>query len=246
MSGMTRVLVVDDEPAILKSVVAGLEARDYEVRVAIDGQSAIDAIAGDPAPDLVVLDLGLPDIDGVDVVRRTREWSSVAIIILTAEHHEDRKVEALDAGADDYVTKPFSMPELLARVRVAERHRVGVVEVTPDQSVYEVGDLRMDVARHKCWLGDREIDLTPKEFGFLAILCRWPGRVLTHRMILQHVWGPDYGTETQYLRTYATNIRKKLQDPEGVDRLVAKPGVGYCLLDPAPDPTPDRTPDATA
>jgi two-component system KDP operon response regulator KdpE len=117
-------------------------------------------------------------------------------------------------------------------VRVAERHRVGRHEPAPDQSTYEVGDLRIDVARHKCFKGDREIDLTPKEFGFIALLAKWPGRVLTHRMILQHVWGPEYGTETQYLRTYATNIRKKFQDTDDVQRLVAKPGVGYCLLDP--------------
>ncbi len=232
MTAMTRVLVVDDEPAILKTVVAGLEARDYEVRVAVDGQRAIDAIAATPGPDIVVLDLGLPDIDGVEVVRRVREWTDVPIIILTADGHEFRKVEALDVGADDYVTKPFSMPELLARVRVAERHRVGRQEPTPDQAVYQVGDLVIDVAHHTCRVGDRDVDLTPKEFGFVALLARWPGRVLTHRMILQHVWGPEYGTETQYLRTYATNIRKKFQDPDDVQRLVAKPGVGYCLLDP--------------
>jgi two-component system KDP operon response regulator KdpE len=228
---MTSVLVVDDEPAIRRSVSAGLEARDYDVRLASTGEAAIAAIAADP-PDLVILDLGLPDIDGVEVCRRVREWSAVPIVVLSAEGSDHRKVLALDLGADDYVTKPFSMPELLARVRVALRHRA-TPDGPVDEAVLEVGDLIIDLARHRVTIAGRDVELTPKEFAFLALLARWPGRVLTHRAILQDVWGPEYGEETHYLRVYASQIRKKLGDPPEHRRLVAEPGVGYRLLDGA-------------
>jgi two-component system KDP operon response regulator KdpE len=180
---------------------------------------------------VIILDLNLPDLDGVEVCHRIREWSSVPIIVLTVEGAEDRKVSALDEGADDYVTKPFSMPELLARVRVALRHRE--VSDTPfEDAVYEVGDLRVDVARHEVELRATTVELTPKEFEFLAVLARHPGRVLTHRTILQEVWGPQYGTETQYLRVYASQLRKKLGDDPNRPRLITEPGVGYRLVDP--------------
>ncbi len=228
---MTRVLVVDDEPAILRVVRANLVARDYDVVTATTGQDAIARIATE-APDVVVLDLGLPDIDGLDVCARAREWTTVPIIVLSADSDDMRKVRALDVGADDYVTKPFSMPELLARIRVALRHHDQRPE-GPDQSVLKVGDLVVDVGRHEVHLGDREIELTPKEFALLALLARWPGRVLTHRAILQEVWGPEYGSETQYVRVYASNLRKKLHDDPDRPRLVAEPGVGYRLVDPS-------------
>jgi len=224
---VTAVLVVDDEPAIVRAVGAGLRARGYEVRTAPTGQAAIDSVALD-APDVVVLDLGLPDIDGVEVCRRIRGWTDVPIIILSAEGSDERKVLALDEGADDYVTKPFSMPELLARVRVALRHRA--LDDDSEEAVLAVGDLRVDVARHEVAVGGRPVELTPKEFAFLTLLARWPGRVLTHRMILQEVWGPEYGTETQYLRVYASQLRKKLQDDPEHPRLVTEPGVGYRLV----------------
>jgi two-component system KDP operon response regulator KdpE len=210
-------------------VSAGLRARDYEVRTASTGGQAVTSVAEDP-PDLVILDLGLPDIDGVDVCRRIREWSQVPIVVLSAEASDYRKVLALDEGADDYVTKPFSMPELLARVRVALRHRV-VPEGDDEVSVLEVGDLRIDLARHRVTVGDRDVELTPKEFDFLALLARWPGRVLTHRTILREVWGPEYGHETHYLRVYASQLRKKLADRPERPRLVTEPGVGYRLND---------------
>jgi two-component system KDP operon response regulator KdpE len=225
------VLVVDDEPALLRAVGAALKARHYEVATVESGQAAIDAIALAP-PDVVVLDLGLPDIDGIEVCRRVREWSDVPIVVLSAEGSEARKVLALDEGADDYVTKPFSTAELLARIRVALRHRKEAA-APDDDAVLRVGDLEIDQARHVVGVGGRKVDLTPKEFAFLALLARWPGRVLTHRAILQEVWGPEYGSESQYLRVYASQLRKKLDDDPAQPRLITEPGVGYRLVDPA-------------
>jgi two-component system KDP operon response regulator KdpE len=237
---LSIVLVVDDEPAILRALRAGLEARGFSVLTALTGQAAIDSIALE-APDVVVLDLNLPDLDGVEVCRRVRGWSDVPIVVLSAEGSEQRKVLALEEGADDYVTKPFSMAELLARVRVALRHRSRAAGPPGDSAVLEVGDIRLDLARHEVTAGGRPVELTPKEFAFLALLARWPGRVLTHRAILQEVWGPEYGTETQYLRVYASQLRKKLRDDPERHRLLTEPGVGYRLLDPA-DPHPGDPP----
>ena len=225
---MTSVLVVDDEPAMLRVLRAALDARGYEVRTAMTGEQAINSVATQ-APDLVMLDLGLPDIDGVEVCRRIRSWSQVPILVLSAEGSDDRKVRALDEGADDYVTKPFSMPELLARVRVALRHRSASGE-EEEPAVLEVGDVQVDVPHHLVTVAGTAVDLTPKEFAFLALLARWPGRVLTHRMILQEVWGPEYGSETQYLRVYASQLRKKLADDPANPRLITEPGVGYRLV----------------
>jgi two-component system, OmpR family, KDP operon response regulator KdpE len=228
---VTRVLVVDDEPALLRAVGAALKARDYDVETVATGQAAIDAIALTP-PDVVVLDLGLPDLDGIEVCRRVREWSDVPIVVLSAEGSEARKVLALDVGADDYVTKPFSTAELLARIRVALRHRKETGS-PDDDAVLRVGDLQIDQARHTVEVNGRKVELTPKEFAFLALLARWPGRVLTHRTILQEVWGPEYGSESQYLRVYASQLRKKLDDDPAQPRLITEPGVGYRLVDPA-------------
>ena len=229
-----RILVVDDEAAILRAVGAGLRARGYETFLARTAAEGL-AEAAERTPDLLILDLGLPDMDGVEVCRRLRSWSDVPIIVLSAEGSEHRKIVALDEGADDYVTKPFSMPELLARVRVALRHRgrAGEDGAATLSSSFAVGDLVVDVARHRVAVGGRSVELTPKEFAFLALLARWPGRVLTHRMILQEVWGPEYGTETQYLRVYASQLRKKLADDPRAPRLVTEPGVGYRLVDPS-------------
>jgi two-component system KDP operon response regulator KdpE len=224
------VLVVDDEPALLRAVGAALKARSYEVATVGTGQAAIDAIALSP-PDVVVLDLGLPDLDGIEVCRRVREWSDVPIVVLSAEGSDERKVLALDQGADDYVTKPFSTAELLARIRVALRHR-NEMPSPDDDAVLRVGALQVDLARHLVDVDGRKVDLTPKEFAFLALLARWPGRVLTHRTILQEVWGPEYGSESQYLRVYASQLRKKLDDDPAQPRLITEPGVGYRLVDP--------------
>jgi two-component system KDP operon response regulator KdpE len=226
------VLVVDDDPAILRALGAALEARRYRVLAARTGADALEALAHPTggAADVVLLDLGLPDMDGVDVCERIRDWSDVPIVVLSAEGSEGRKVRALDVGADDYVTKPFSMPELLARLRVALRHRrPAEPDATP--AVLTVGDITVDLARHEVTAAGRAVDLTPKEFDFLALLARTPGRVLTHKTILKAVWGPEYGKESQYLRVYASQLRKKLgEDPEH-PRLVTAPGVGYRLID---------------
>jgi two-component system KDP operon response regulator KdpE len=224
------VLVVEDEPGIVRALTAALGARQYRVVVATTGQDALSQAAA-RTPAVVVLDLGLPDMDGVEVCRRLRQWTDVPVIVLTAEGADERKVQALDEGADDYVTKPFSVPELLARIRVALRHRQGRPP-EDELAVLRVGDLVVDVARHEASVGGRTVELTPKEFGFLAVLARHPGRVLTHRMILQEVWGPDYGTETQYLRVYAGQLRRKLGAGAVLE---TAPGVGYRLVaaDPA-------------
>jgi two-component system, OmpR family, KDP operon response regulator KdpE len=223
------VLVVDDEAAIVRALTAALEARGYRVVSTATGIEALDRVAAD-GPAIVILDLGLPDMDGIDVCRRIRQWSQIPIIVLTAEGADDRKVTALDEGADDYVTKPFSVPELLARVRVALRHRTRAGGVL-DESVYTVGDIVIDVARRTVTADGRAVDLTPKEFGFLAALARHPGRVISHRMILEEVWGKGYGTETQYLRVYASQLRKKLREDPTRPRLITEPGVGYRLVD---------------
>jgi two-component system KDP operon response regulator KdpE len=228
---MTTILVIDDEPAILRTLRAGLTARGYDVLLAQSGREGLNVLTT-RRPDAVVLDLGLGDLDGVDLCRTVREWSDVPIIILSAEDSEHRKVVALDEGADDYVTKPFSMPELLARVRVALRRPRS--DDRPESPVLECGALRIDVPAHEATFAGRPLELTPKEFGMLAALARHPGRILTHRALLHEVWGAGYDTETHYLRVYASQLRKKL-GPEGAPMLVAEPGIGYRLVDPAAD-----------
>jgi two-component system KDP operon response regulator KdpE len=224
-----RLLLVEDDRSVARVVSAALRARGYAVELAGSGLAAL-AAAERETPAVVLLDLGLPDIDGLDVCRQLRSWSTVPIIVVTADGADERKVRALDDGADDYVTKPFSMPELLARIRVALRHRsaAGVV----DRTVLEVGELRIDVAQHRVSLAGREIDLRPKEFALLTVLARHAGRVLTHRALLQEVWGPGAERDTQNLRVYAGMLRKKLEDDPAHPRLVTEPGVGYRLVDP--------------
>ncbi|QXC61757.1 response regulator transcription factor [Aquihabitans sp. G128] len=234
MNEKTKVLVVDDEHAIVRALTAALEARGYQVTSVRTGHEALDRTASS-APDAIILDLGLPDLDGLEVCRRIRLWSEVPILVLTAEGSDDVKVKALDEGADDYVTKPFSTPELLARLRVALRHhRRANGPDTEDEAELVVGQLTVDLPHHEVRAGDVRLDLTPKEFGFLAVLARHPGRVLTHRMILQQVWGEAYGTETQYLRVYASQLRKKLAGT-GAPTLVTEPGVGYRLVEAEAD-----------
>ena len=230
MSDGELVLVVDDEPAIVRALSAALQARRHRVAVATTGAEALSEVAT-RSPAVVILDLGLPDMDGIAVCRQLRRWTDIPIIVLTAEGAEARKVEALDEGADDYVTKPFSTPELLARVRVALRHRrdPGLPGSSP---VLRVGDIEIDIPSHRVTVRGGAVDLTPKEFDLLAALARHPGRVLTLGMLLREVWGPEYGAETQYLRVYASHLRKKLDDDPSRPHLITEPGVGYRLVDP--------------
>jgi len=222
------VLVIEDERSMARILSASLQARGYQVSIARTGQDGLDRIAADD-PAVIILDLGLPDIDGIEVCRHVRQWSNAPIIVVTADGAEDRKILALDEGADDYITKPFSMPELLARLRVAMRHRHASGPLV-DDAVLEVGDLRIDNADHQVTVDGVVVDLTPKEFDFLALLARYQGKVLTHRNILQHVWGPDAVGRTEYLRTYANQLRRKLHEDPGSPRLVTEPGVGYRLI----------------
>jgi two-component system KDP operon response regulator KdpE len=222
------VLVIEDERSMARIMAASLQARGYEVMVARTGQDGLDRSAAEN-PAVVILDLGLPDIDGIEVCRRIRQWSRAPIIVVTADGAEDRKILALDEGADDYVTKPFSMPELLARLRVAVRHRQAFGPFVDDDLI-EVGDLVVDTADHQVTVAGARVELTPKEFEFLALLARHQGKVLTHRTILHHVWGPEAVNRTEYLRTYANQLRKKLQDDSSSPRLITEPGVGYRLV----------------
>jgi two-component system KDP operon response regulator KdpE len=180
---------------------------------------------------VIVLDLGLPDVDGVDVCRRIRQWSEVPIVVLSAHGSESRKVQALDEGADDFITKPFGMAELEARLRVALRHRARLRG--PEDPVIELGPLLVDVARRQVEVRGSRVELTPREFDFLAFLARHAGKVVTHRMLLQEVWGAEYGSETHYVRVYANHIRKKIEaDPANPQLLRTSPGVGYQLVVP--------------
>lgn len=228
---MTKVLVVDDDPSLLKALRIGLTARGDEVLLAHSGTEAINqvALAG---PDLVILDLGLPDFDGLEVCRRIREFSDVPIVVLSAYGDERRKVEALDSGADDFVTKPFGMAELEARLRVALRHAAARSDGTDKTVSLEVGDLDVDLVHHMATLSGEPLQLTAKEFELLAYLARHAGKVCTHHMILKDVWGPGYGAESNYVRVYTHRLRKKMGDEEG-QMLKTVPGIGYQLVSDA-------------
>ena len=221
---MSAVLLVDDEPAILAAMVPLLQSRGYAVATATTGHAALDAVARQP-PDLIVLDLGLPDIDGVEVCRRLRETRATPIIVLSARQAEGDKVAALDAGADDYVTKPFGAEELLARVRAALRRS----DAAPAASGEIVrGDLTIDIDRRRVIRAGTEIRLTPREFELLMFLAQRPDRVLTHRTILRAIWGPHAGDQPEQLRVLMAALRKKLEPDPGKPRyLLTEPWVGY-------------------
>lgn len=221
-----RVLVVDDEPQIRRALATNLRARGYTVDLAEDGERAL-VLAADHHPDLVVLDLGLPGIDGIEVVRGLRGWSSVPIVVLSVRDGEHDKVEALDAGADDYVTKPFGMNELLARMRAARR-RARVAEEDP---IVESSAFTIDLAATRVTRDGRDVSLTPIEWALVEVLARNPGKLVTHRQLLHEVWGPAYDTETNYLRVHFANIRRKLEpDPSRPRHLITEPGMGYRLV----------------
>jgi two-component system KDP operon response regulator KdpE len=226
MSAATRILVVDDETPIRRLLRTALSAEGYEVLEAEDGDGAL-AMAAREKPDAVLLDLGLPDQDGIEVLSRLREWSPMPVVVLTARDAEAQKIAALDAGADDYVTKPFGMGELLARLRTALRHRLQR-EGTP--AVFHAGNVSVDLARRIVTVAGAEVKLSPKEYDLLRALARHAGRVLTHQMLLKDVWGPAHLHDTQYLRVYVRQLRRKLGDETGA-LIQSEPGVGYRLAD---------------
>jgi two-component system, OmpR family, KDP operon response regulator KdpE len=228
MTGKTRVLVVDDEPAILRFLRPALEANSYEIETAGTVADATKLIAS-KSPDIVVLDLGLPDGDGKDVIRRVREWSDVPIIILSARDREIEKIEALDLGADDFVNKPFSVGELMARIRAALRHRM---QSHDEKASLRAADLEIDIVRHRVTRGKAEIRLTPKEFELLSFLVRHAGKVVTHKQILAAVWGPAHTEDTQYLRVYVGQLRQKVEDnPDDPKVIITEPGIGYRIIE---------------
>jgi two-component system, OmpR family, KDP operon response regulator KdpE len=222
-----RILVVDDEPQIRKLLEISLRAQGYAVRLAEDGQTGLNALATDGA-DLVVLDIGLPDRDGHEVLRELRQWSNVPVIMLTVRAGEAEKVAALDAGANDYVTKPFGVQELMARIRALLR--AAAAAGSHEAPVYEFDGLAVDLARREVQLDGRQIALTRKEFALLALLARHAGRVVTQPQILREVWGPTHEEDTHYLRIVVGKLRHKLGDTAAAPRwIVTEPGVGLRL-----------------
>ena len=225
-ANVPRVLVIEDEPPIRRFLNASLTANGYDV---IEANSAQDGIreTATQQPDLVVLDLGLPDQDGLEVIRRIREWSAIPIIVLSARGRESDKVAALDAGADDYLTKPFGVGEFLARLRVSLRH-ASRRDDSPDSSEFLVGNLRVDIARRQVFVDDREIRLTPIEYRLLTTLVKHAGKVVAHQQLLREVWGPHSTRQTQYLRVYMGHLRHKIEeDPARPRLLLTEGGVGY-------------------
>jgi two-component system KDP operon response regulator KdpE len=223
---MTRILVVDDEPALVRTLSINLRARDYEVEHAFDGRSALQCVA-EAEPDVLVLDLGLPDLDGVEVIRRVRRTSELPIIVLSARHESDDKVEALDEGADDYVTKPFGMDELLARVRAAIRRRS---VTTPRAEPIRNRDFALDFGERVAIRDGEPVKLTPTEWHLLETLAIRPGHLVSQAQLLREVWGAGYEKDTHYLRVYVAGLRRKLEpEPAHPRYLITDPGQGYRL-----------------
>lgn len=220
---MTTVLIADDEPQLLRALQINLRAHGYRPIPAPDGRSAL-AAAAEHRPDLVVLDLGLPDLDGVEVIRSLRSWTQVPIIVLSARHGSEDKVQALDAGADDYVTKPFGLDELLARLRAAVRRTV----VVPEAPAVETKDFTLDLMGRKAVRNGEEVRLTPTEWKIVELLVRNPGKLISQRQLLMEVWGPAYAKELQYLRVYLNQLRRKLEpDPARPRHFITESGMGY-------------------
>lgn len=222
------ILIVEDEPQMLRFLRASLGAHGYRL---VESATAEDGLrqAATRAPDVVLLDLGLPDLDGVEVTRRLREWTPTPIIVLSARHREEDKIKALDAGADDYLTKPFSVGELLARIRVALRHRASV-DAGGGPPVFQEGDLAVDLGARRVTVAGTEIHLTPTEYKLLTVLVRHAGKVVTHRQLLSEVWGPASAERTEYLRVFMGQLRHKLEkNPARPRFLLNEPGVGYRL-----------------
>ena len=222
---LPRILVVDDEVAIQRFLRTVLSAEEFSLHQAENGHAALAAAAA-VKPDIILLDLGLPDLDGVEVIRRIREWSQVPIIVLSVREREDDKVKALDAGADDYLTKPFGIAELLARIRVSLRRAVQQVP----EPVYRVGELEVDLARRRVTVQGGEVQLTPTEYDLLRLLVTHAGKVLTHSQILRQIWGVAYVDQPHVLRVNISNLRHKIEaDPSRPRYILTEPGVGYRL-----------------
>lgn len=226
---MTRILVVEDDRSLVRALVSNLEVRGYEVAVAGDGAEAIRR-AADHRPDLVILDLGLPGVDGLSVLASLRGWTDIPVLVLSARGGEIDKIEALDAGADDYVAKPFGMGELLARIRAALRRSLPGAE----EAVIQTDHFTIDLSAKKVWVGEDQVHLTPTEWGMVEILVRNPGRLVSQTTVLREVWGPAYEQETHYLRSYIAQIRRKLEpEPSRPRYFLTEPGMGYRFV---PDP----------
>jgi two-component system KDP operon response regulator KdpE len=224
---VTFVLVVDDEPRMVRTLTINLRARDYDVESAGDGRSALQIMA-ERTPDVIVLDLGLPDMEGVAVLRQVRQTSMVPVIVLSARQDSDDKIEALDAGADDYVTKPFGMDEFLARVRAAARRGSAEVQSLP---TVRTTDFTLDFANYRATRDGHDVHLTPTEWRLLTALAATPGHLVTHAALLRAAWGPSYGRESNYLRVYANQLRRKLEPDTGRPRyLITEPGIGYRFM----------------
>jgi two-component system KDP operon response regulator KdpE len=222
------ILLIEDEPQLRRFLRITLEGHGYQFIEATIGQEGLLQTAT-RNPDVVLLDLGLPDIDGLEVTKRLREWSAVPIIVISAREQEEDKIKALDAGADDYLTKPFSAAELLARIRVALRHKA-MQQSGSTESVFVLDNLRVDLAKRQVFLDDRELHLTPIEYRLLTALVRNAGKVMTHTQLLKEVWGPAYASQTHYLRIYMGQLRHKLEaDPARPRFFINEPGVGYRL-----------------
>ncbi|HVN94879.1 MAG TPA: response regulator [Syntrophorhabdaceae bacterium] len=226
LSEGARILVIDDEKQIRLMLKMALAGYGYEVAEAASAQEGLNQTAIFH-PDLIILDLGLPDQSGVEVIKRLREWTRTPIIVLSVREDEEDKIGALDVGADDYVTKPFNMGELLARLRVALRH----VAKSEDEPVLSLGRLTIDLARRLVLLDGEEVKLTPTEYEILKYLALQTGRVVTHRQLLRAIWGPNYQDQTQYLRVYVAQLRRKIEtDPSQPVYIITEPGVGYRLI----------------
>ncbi len=229
MAKKTKILIADDEPKIRMFLRANLEARDYDVYLAQDGIEAVE-MAGRVLPDVIVLDVNMPRMDGIEACRRIREWADMPIIILSVREDEKDKVRALDEGADDYVTKPFGIEELLARVRVALRRSAGVTTGVP---IFTAGKLEIDLSKRVVKQKGQIVKLTRTEYGLLAYLVSNCGKVLTHRELLHNVWGPEYGEEIEYVRTFITQLRRKIEDdPSNPRFIVTEPRIGYRFVKP--------------
>ncbi|HEV8487703.1 MAG TPA: response regulator transcription factor [Blastocatellia bacterium] len=227
MTEKQRILIVDDEPQITRVLRRSLTTHGYDVRTAADGESALETL-GDWSPDLVVTDLSMPNMNGLELCKRLRTVSKIPIIVLSVRGEEQIKVEALDAGADDYVTKPFGMDELLARIRAALRRAPEQQADDPASTVLEAGDFRIDLETRSVAVQTREVHLTPKEYDLLVYLIRHPGKVLTHRTLLAAIWGGNYVEQTEYLRVFVGQLRKKIEpDPSSPRYVLTEPWIGY-------------------